>query len=51
VGQGGGTAGRFKAWQAAHELAPKVYELTDRWPSEERFGVLVQEDGQTIEAL
>lgn len=33
---------RLKAWQAAHELALRIYRMTDRWPSNERFGLTIQ---------
>jgi four helix bundle protein len=33
---------RLKAWQAAHELALRIYQMTDRWPSNERFGLTIQ---------
>ena len=33
---------RLKAWQAAHELALLIYRMTDRWPSNERFGLTIQ---------
>jgi four helix bundle protein len=33
---------RFQAWQAAHELALEIFRLTDRWPTEERFGFTIQ---------
>ena len=29
----------LKAWQAAHELALRIYRMTGRWPSNERFGL------------
>ncbi len=33
---------RFGAWQAAHRLVLKIYEVTDRWPKEERFCLTIQ---------
>jgi four helix bundle protein len=33
---------RLKAWRAAHELALRIYLMTDRWPSNERFGLTIQ---------
>jgi hypothetical protein len=29
---------KFEAWQLAHQLALRIYEATDSWPREERFG-------------
>ncbi len=33
---------RFDAWKLAHELALRVYGVTDRWPAQERYGVTAQ---------
>jgi four helix bundle protein len=33
---------RFDAWKVAHQLALQVYEVTERWPSNERFGLVAQ---------
>jgi four helix bundle protein len=33
---------RFAAWQTAHQLAIKIYEVTARWPSRERYGLTAQ---------
>jgi four helix bundle protein len=33
---------KFEAWQLAHQLALRIYEATDSWPSEERFGLTIQ---------
>ena len=33
---------KFEAWQAAHELALLVYEITDRWPVQERYQLTAQ---------
>jgi four helix bundle protein len=33
---------RFDAWRTAHKLALQVYEITDRWPRNERFGLTAQ---------
>ena len=33
---------RFDAWKMTHELALKVYDLTERWPTQERYGLTAQ---------
>jgi four helix bundle protein len=33
---------RFDAWKLAHRLALRVYEVTDRWPTQERYGLTAQ---------
>jgi four helix bundle protein len=33
---------RFDAWQMAHRLALKIYEITDRWPVQEKYGLTAQ---------
>jgi four helix bundle protein len=33
---------RLKAWEMAHRLALKVYEVTDRWPASEKYGLTAQ---------
>ena len=33
---------KFAAWQVAHTLALEVYQSTDHWPKEERFGLTIQ---------
>jgi four helix bundle protein len=33
---------KLDAWQAAHRLALKVYDATDRWPKAERFTLTAQ---------
>jgi four helix bundle protein len=33
---------RFDAWKSAHQLALKVYEVTERWPANERYGLTIQ---------
>jgi four helix bundle protein len=33
---------RFDAWKLAHELALQIYQVTDRWPISERYGVTAQ---------
>jgi four helix bundle protein len=33
---------KFEAWKAAHELALSVYEVTDRWPTCERYQITAQ---------
>jgi four helix bundle protein len=33
---------KFAAWKAAHELALSVYNLTERWPSSERYQLTAQ---------
>ena len=33
---------RFDAWKIAHQLALEVYEVTDRWPVNERYGLTSQ---------
>jgi four helix bundle protein len=33
---------RFDAWKIAHQLALEVYEITERWPANERYGLTSQ---------
>ena len=33
---------QLKAWQEAHELVLKVYQVTKGFPADERFGLVVQ---------
>ena len=33
---------RFDAWKMAHQLALKVYDLTEQWPTQERYGLTAQ---------
>ena len=33
---------RFDAWNMAHRLALQVYEVTDRWPVQEKYGLTAQ---------
>ena len=33
---------RLRAWQLCHELALAVYEATDTWPRDERYGLTAQ---------
>jgi four helix bundle protein len=33
---------RFDAWKIAHQLALEVYEVTERWPTNERYGLTAQ---------
>ena len=33
---------KFAAWQLAHQVALRIYEVTDSWPKEERFGLTIQ---------
>jgi four helix bundle protein len=33
---------RFDAWKLAHRLALRVYEATERWPTQERYGLTAQ---------
>jgi four helix bundle protein len=33
---------RFDAWKMAHRLALRVYEVTDHWPINERYGLTAQ---------
>jgi four helix bundle protein len=33
---------RFDAWNMAHQLALKVYDLTESWPTQERYGLTAQ---------
>jgi four helix bundle protein len=33
---------RFDAWKLAHRLALQVYEVTDRWPIHEKYGLTAQ---------
>jgi four helix bundle protein len=33
---------RFDAWKIAHRLALEVYEVTERWPTNERYGLTAQ---------
>jgi four helix bundle protein len=34
--------GRLEAWRWAHRLALEVYDVTDRWPRSERYGLTSQ---------
>src|SRR5688572_18605164 len=34
--------GRIKAWQRCHELCVAVYQTTNSWPRDERFGLSSQ---------
>src|SRR4051812_19277488 len=33
---------RFDAWKIAHQLALQVYTETERWPTNERYGITAQ---------
>ena len=33
---------RFTAWKAAHRLALEIYEVTEQWPRNERYGLTSQ---------
>jgi four helix bundle protein len=33
---------RFDAWKMAHQLALRVYDLTESWPTQERYGLTAQ---------
>jgi four helix bundle protein len=33
---------KFEAWKAAHQLALLVYDITDRWPVQERYQLTSQ---------
>jgi four helix bundle protein len=33
---------RFEAWKLAHQLALRVYEVTERWPASEKYGLTSQ---------
>jgi four helix bundle protein len=33
---------RFDAWKIAHQLALEVYEVTERWPTSEKYGLTAQ---------
>jgi four helix bundle protein len=33
---------RFDAWKMAHKLALRVYDLTECWPTQERYGLTAQ---------
>src|SRR5215212_4032167 len=33
---------RFDAWKMAHKLALQIYEVTDGWPTTDRFGLTAQ---------
>src|SRR5687767_514861 len=33
---------RLDAWRMAHRLALSVYQVTDGWPPDERFGLTIQ---------
>jgi four helix bundle protein len=33
---------RLEAWKAAHQMALMIFEATDSWPPEERFGLTIQ---------
>jgi four helix bundle protein len=33
---------RWKAWERSHDLVLAIYQETRHWPSDERFGLIVQ---------
>src|SRR3954464_191896 len=33
---------RFDAWKMAHKLALRIYEVTEGWPSSEKYGMTAQ---------
>ena len=33
---------RFEAWKMAHQLALRVYKVTESWPVSERYGLTIQ---------
>ncbi|HKH83934.1 MAG TPA: four helix bundle protein [Gemmatimonadales bacterium] len=33
---------RFDAWKATHQLALQVYQVTEGWPANERYGLTTQ---------
>jgi four helix bundle protein len=33
---------RFDAWRIAHQLALTIYTETERWPANEKFGIIAQ---------
>jgi four helix bundle protein len=33
---------RFDAWKISHQLALKIYSVTDRWPTQEKYGITAQ---------
>jgi four helix bundle protein len=33
---------RFRAWEAAHQLALNIYLVTSHWPAVERYGLTAQ---------
>ena len=33
---------RLKAWELCHELTLAVYRMSERWPSQERYGLISQ---------
>ena len=33
---------RFDAWRMSHRLALRIYEVSESWPREERFGLTFQ---------
>src|SRR3954449_6547110 len=33
---------RFDAWKMAHKLALQIYEVTEGWPSSEKYGMTAQ---------
>ena len=33
---------RLAAWQMSHEMALRIYEVTDPWTAAERFGLTIQ---------
>jgi len=33
---------RFDAWKIAHQLALQLYAVTERWPTNERYGLTAQ---------
>jgi four helix bundle protein len=33
---------KFEAWKVTHQLALEVYQITERWPAQERYGFTAQ---------
>ena len=33
---------RFNAWKMSHQLALKVYAISENWPNEEKYGLTAQ---------
>jgi four helix bundle protein len=33
---------RLDAWRMSHEMALRIYQVTDSWPAAERFGITIQ---------